>query len=93
MTDKHTENAEPKTSTEAPKSPDEMPDLRTADQYRAEIDAGHTGDKHPHSDVATVPFGADAEAGGHPTPAEALKKARDQEVRRHDGSGADDTDA
>lgn len=68
--------------TKAPKSSDKMPPLRTGDQLRSEIDAGHTGDKSRQSDPATVPMTADAEAGGHPTPPEAIKKARDESVAR-----------
>jgi len=38
----------------------------TTDQLRSRVDAGETGDKISFPDPATVPLGADAEAGGSP---------------------------
>lgn len=48
----------------------------TADQLRADIDAGRTGDKTQGSDPAAAPLGTDEEAAGVATPPEALARAR-----------------
>lgn len=72
-----------------PKDHDEAP---TADQLRAEIDAGMAGDKVAWSDPAAAPLGSDDEAGGRPTPREDIAKARAQEIRRTDDSGRDPDD-
>lgn len=48
--------------------PDPKPERRpkTADELRADIDRGVTGDKIPGSDPAAAPLGTDAEAAGTP---------------------------
>jgi hypothetical protein len=53
-----------------------------ADRLRADIDSGRTGDKVAASDPSAAPLGTDEEAGGMTTPEEALKKARQAELRR-----------
>lgn len=54
----------------------------TADQLRADIDAGRTGDKVAGSDPAAAPLGADAEAGGNPPSAQEVSHARAEETAR-----------
>ena len=44
----------------------------TAEQLRADIDHGLTGDKVPCFDPAAAPFGTDEEAAGTPTPGWAI---------------------
>ena len=43
---------------------------------RSEIDQGRFRDKIPAEDPATVPLGADAEAGGAPMPADPIREER-----------------
>jgi hypothetical protein len=52
----------------------------TAERLRADIDAGHTGDKVPASDPAMAPLGTDEEAAGAPPSAEAVAQARGYET-------------
>lgn len=47
-----------------------------ADQLRADIDAGRTGDKIPWPDPAMAPLGTDDEAGGSMAPAAAIESDR-----------------
>jgi hypothetical protein len=54
----------------------------TAEQLRADIDSGRTGDKVAFPDPSAAPLGTDEEAGGMTTPEEALEKARQAELRR-----------
>jgi hypothetical protein len=52
-----------------------------AERLRADIDSGRTGDKVAFPDPSAAPLGTDEEAGGVTTPEEALKKARQAELR------------
>ena len=57
----------------------------TADQLRAEIDSGKTGEKVDASDPAAAPLGTDAEAGGSPPTMAELRieaAARPKRTRR-----------
>lgn len=53
------------------KTPDTAP--ATAEQVRADIDRGLTGEKVAFPDPAMVPLGTDAEAGGTPPTAQELR--------------------
>jgi hypothetical protein len=82
-----------KHGTAAEHDPKDVEDARTADQLRAEIDAGNARDKVPASDPAAAPLGSDAEAGGRTTPREDIEKARQEEIRRrqeNDEAGGED---
>jgi hypothetical protein len=60
-----------------------MTAIPTIDQIRETIDSGETGEKVSHPDPATVPLGADAEAGGNsPTPQERSLEASSRILRR-----------
>jgi hypothetical protein len=69
-----------------------MVENKTADQLRAEIDAGRTGDKVPAFDPAAAPLGTDEEAAGTPIPQAAINQAHAQETsataRMPSGQGA-----
>jgi hypothetical protein len=54
---------------------------QTADQLRADIDNGRTGDKVAARDPAAAPLGTDEEAAGAAPSAEAVALARRQETR------------
>ncbi|WP_420393896.1 hypothetical protein [Acuticoccus sp.] len=71
-----------RSGTQAKHDPKDVEDAHTTDQLRAEIDAGKTGDKNAHNDPSAAPLGADAEAGGRPTPREDIEEARRNEVRK-----------
>lgn len=47
---------------------------RNVEQLRDDIDSGRTGDKVPAADPAAAPLGADDEAAGTRTPAEATQR-------------------
>lgn len=60
-----------------------MTAIPTTDQLRETIDSGATGEKVAHSDPATVPLDADAEAGGNPpTPQERALEAKSRILRK-----------
>jgi len=80
-----------KHGTAAKHDPKDVEEARTADQLRAEIDAGKARDKVPASDPAAAPLGSDAEAGGRTTPREDIEKARQEEIRRRQESGDDES--
>jgi hypothetical protein len=54
--------------------------MSTVDRLRADIDAGRTGDKIPHSDPAAAPLGTDEEAAGTPISSAAVTMARRAEI-------------
>ena len=54
----------------------------TADQLRADIDSGRTGDKVPGPDPAIAPLDTDDEAAGTPPSPQALAMARAFETSR-----------
>lgn len=60
---------------------------RNVEQLRDDIDSGRTGDKVPAADPAAAPLGADDEAAGTRTPAEAGERTteapRPGPVRAH----------
>lgn len=53
--------------------------MSRAEQLRADIDRGRTGDKIPYGDPAGAPLGADDEAAGDAPSADAVKQARHAE--------------
>jgi hypothetical protein len=54
-------------------------EVRNADQLRARIDSGETGEKMPWSDPAAAPLGTDDEAGGSPpTPVQVASAYRQE---------------
>lgn len=63
----------------------------TTEQLREAIDSGETGDKIGFPDPASVPLGADAEAGGYPTTAKERRAAYEQETKRPDAPDRTDT--
>ena len=56
---------------------------------KAEIDAGHTGDKQGFPDPGAAPLGTGAEAAGQPTSREQMEVARRQEASRPDDRQSD----
>ena len=63
----------------------------TTEQLREAIDSGEAGDKVGFPDPATVPLGADSEAGGHPMTPEMRRMAYEQETGRPDADDRTDT--
>ena len=67
-----------------PDTPVEEREGANAAMLKAEIDAGHTGDKQGFPDPGAAPLGTGAEAAGQPTSREQMEVARRQEASRPD---------